>query len=592
MNALIHFVNRIIGTKTAEQSFNNANVFKINGGLELAAHKSAATSRPIRQLPIPDQLLMPLGQRAGAMPKICIKVGAHVLKGQLLAAPDDNGSAAVHAPTSGTVTAISMQNIAHPSGLQDMCVTLIADGKDTWAELATQDWLHADKQQLVDSLRLSGIAALASVPFPSKAKLGSPSQAKLHTLLINAVESEPYISCDDMLLRERAAEVVNGIAIMQYLLGAEQCIIAIEDNKPEAALALAAACASWQKSTAAPLAARTPIDIKILPAHYPGGDTRLLTYRLLGIELASGTPTTDMGVQVLDIATVMAIYRYVTFGEPAISRIVSMTGNVASPGNFEVLFGTPLMALVNAAGGAKADTTHFMMGGPMTGFDLSNSNVPITVASNCIIAASAALFAPAATVMQCIRCARCADACPINLQPQQLYPLAKSANFSGAKDQHLTDCIECGCCDYVCPSNIPLVDYFRYAKSEIIAADHAKSAADLARERYIFRQARLAREKLERAEKHAQRAQLAKTAVKAVLAPAQATGAAQHGALTQTKTTDQASAAAKIKRQALVAAAVARVHAQKLALAPKNTQNANTSVNENIANPDHEPKNR
>jgi len=590
MNALVHFVNRIIGTKTAEQSFNSANDFKINGGLELAAHKSAATSRPISQLPIPDQLLLPLGQHTGSMPKICVKVGAHVLKGQLLAAPDSNGSAAVYAPTSGTVTAINVQNIAHPSGLQDLCVTLIADGKDTWAKLVTQDWQHTDKQQLVDSLRLSGIASLASVTFPSQTKLGSTSLAKLHTLLINAVESEPYISCDDMLLRERAAEIVNGIAIMQYLLDAEQCIIAIEANKPEAALALTAACASWQQSAAATLAARAPIAIKIVPALYPGGDTRLLTYRLLGIALASGTPTTDKGVQVLDIATVMAIYRYVTFGEPAISRIVSMTGNVASPGNFEVLFGTPLKALVNAAGGAKADTTHFMMGGPMTGFDLTNSNVPVTAASNCIIAASAALFAPAAAVMPCIRCARCADACPINLQPQQLYPLAKSANFAGAKDQHLADCIECGCCDYVCPSNIPLVDYFRYAKSEMITADHAKAAADLARERYTFRLARLAREKLERAEKHAQRAQLAKAAENAV--PAPATAAAQHGALTQTQTTEQAGAAAKLKRQALVAAAIARVHAQKLALAPKNTQNADTNANENIANPDHEPKNR
>lgn len=590
MNALIHFVNRIVGARTADQNFSNANVFKVNGGITLASHKSAATSRPISQMPIPDQLLLPLSQRAGYMPEICVQVGAHVLKGQLLAAPDGNGSAAVHAPTSGTVTAISMQNIAHPTGLQDMCVTLIADGKDTWAELTTQDWLHTNKQQLVDSLRLSGIAALANVTFPIQNKLGSASQAKLHTLLINALESEPYICCDDMLLRERAAEIVHGIAIVQYLLDTEQCIIAIEDNKPEATLALTTACTSWQKSVAATVATYTPIDIKILPALYLGGDTRLLTYRLLGIEIASDKSSVDMGVQVLDVATVVAIYRYVTFGEPAISRIVTTTGNVVSPGNFEALFGTPLMALVNAAGGAKADTTHFIMGGPMTGFDLANNNVPITEASNCLIAASPKLFAPAAAPMPCIRCARCADVCPINLQPQQLYQLAKSANFAGARDQHLADCIECGGCSYVCPSNIPLVEYFRDAKSEMMAADHAKAAANLARERYSFRLARLARDKLERAEKHAQRAQLTKAAGNTVPTPVAAVE--NHDALTQTQATEQASAAAKLKRQALVAAAIARVHAQNLALAPSNTENAGTSANQIIANPDHDPKSR
>jgi electron transport complex protein RnfC len=576
MNALINFFSRSIGAKTADQNLDSTKVFKFNGGIELPAHKSAATSRPIRQLPIPDQLLLPLGQYTGYTPKICVQVGAHVLKGQLLAAPDETRSAAVHAPTSGTVTAISAQDIAHPSGRQDLCVTLITDGKDTWTELTTRDWQHTDKKQLIDSLRLSGIAALASVRFPSETKSGNTSPAKLHTIVINAVESEPYVSCDDMLLRERAAEIVHGIAIVQHLLDADQCIIAIEDSKPEALLALTAAGVSCKKSAAATFAARTNIAINIVPSVYPSADTRLLAQLLLGIEVACDKSSADMGVQVLDVATVVAIYRYVAFGEPAISRIVTMAGNVLSPGNFEVLFGTPLMALVGAAGGAKADTTHFIMGGPMTGLDLANSNVPITQASNCIIAASPALFSPAAAVMPCIRCARCAEVCPINLQPQQLFQLAESADLAGAQDQHLADCIECGCCSYVCPSNIPLVDYFRDAKTEIMAASHAKAAADLARERYSFRLARLARDKQERAEKHAQRAQLSKTAENAALADT--TSVENHDHLTQTQTTEQAGAAAKLKRQALIAAAIARVQAQTLALTPQSTENAGTSA--------------
>ena len=191
---------------------------------------------------------------------------------------------------------------------------------------------------------------------------------------------------------------------------------------------------------------------------------------------------------------------------PAINRVVTVTGNVAQPQNFEVLFGTPLTALTQAAGGAKSDTTHYIMGGPMMGFDLPTPEVPITKATNCIIAASPHLFTPPPPAMPCIRCARCADACPIQLQPQELYWFAKSDAFEKARDYKLFDCIECGVCTYVCPSNIPLVQYFRYAKSEVIAADKAKVAADLARERNEFRLARIEREKQERAQKHAERA--------------------------------------------------------------------------------------
>lgn len=582
MKALIKFVSRTIGAKTADQNLKSA--YRFNGGIELVAHKDVATSRPISQLPIPDQLVLPLGQRTGSMPQICVQVGAHVLKGQLLLAPDSLGSVAIYAPTSGTVTAINAQHIAHPSGLPDSCITLTADGKDTWAKLTAQDWQHRDKKQLIDSLRLSGIAGLASLSLPGQTQL-SDNQIKLHTVVINAVESEPYICCDEMLLRERAAEIVHGIAIVQYLLDAEQCIIAIEDNKHEAALAL----------TAAIVAAHTKIDLKIVPALYPSANTKLLTYLLLGIETASGKAITDMGGQVLDVATVVAIYRYFTFGEPAISRIVTITGNVVSAGNFEVLYGTPLMVLVNAAGGAKADTSHFIVGGQMTGFDLANSNVPISQATNCIIAAAPALFAAAAPSMPCIRCARCADACPINLQPQQLYQLTKSADFTGAQHQHLADCIECGCCSYVCPSNIPLVEYFRYAKSEIIAADQAKAAANLARERYAFRLARRARERLERAEKHQRRAQQAKTAANIDLMPvAENRSTLNNGALNQAPALDQAdvAAAAKLKRQALIAAAIARVEAQTLALTPKHTENAGTRADDKIPNPDHVSESR
>jgi electron transport complex protein RnfC len=262
------------------------------------------------------------------------------------------------------------------------------------------------------------------------------------------------------------------------------------------------------------------------------------------------------------VATLLAVHRYFDFGEPAVSRVVTITGNVVQPANYDVLFGTPVTDLVKAAGGALAGTNEYIMGGPMMGFSLPSVDVPVTKATNCIIASTPNLFPPAPPAMPCIRCVRCADVCPVNLQPQELYWFAKSSNLEKARDYNLFDCIECGCCSYACPSNIPLVQYYRYAKSEIIAQDRAKEAADLARERNEFRLMRIDREKQERAQKHAQKAL--------------GTATEQPKAAV----TDDAAAEAK---KAAIAAAIERAKAQKAAAAPQNTENVTPAVKAEIA---------
>jgi electron transport complex protein RnfC len=548
MNAIINFASSLIRKVSANQD-----IYKFNGGVHPNEHKSESTLLPIGKLDLPEKLILPLRQHVGHIPKVRVHVGDQVLKGQLLAEAEGSVSAAIHAPTSGTITAISDQVIPHPSGLPDLCITLTPDGKDTWISLQPADWRNTPKKDLIASLRTSGIVGMGGATFPTQIKLSTNSKSHVHTLVINAAECEPFITCDDMLMRERADEIVKGIAIAQHLLGAEQCIIGIEDNKPEAAVAMREACK-----------ANETMSVKTVPTLYPSGDARHLIHLLLGTEVPHDKRTTDVGLQVFNVATVLALYRYFEFGEPSISRIVSMTGNVAQPQNFEVLFGTPLQSLISAAGGAKADTTHFIMGGPMMGFNLPNVEVPITKAANCIIAAAPKLFAPPPPAMPCIRCTRCADACPVNLQPQELYWFSKSDNFEKARDYNLFDCIECGCCSYVCPSTIPLVQYYRYAKSEIIAADKAKEAADLARERNEFRLARIEREKLERAQKHAERAQATKT-------DAKKEDAATTEVLQATSATPETS-----DKQAAIAAAVARAKAQKLAL--ENSANGANAV--------------
>ena len=384
-------------------------IFPFHGGVHPPENKAQSTQLPIGQLALPEKLVLPLRQHVGNIPKIKVQIGDHVLKGQLIAEAEGAVSAAIHAPTSGIISEIADAIIPHPSGLPDRCITITPDGKDTWITKTPQDWRNTDRKNLVASLRLSGIVGLGGATFPTHIKLRSDGKSGVHTLVINAAECEPYITCDDMLMRERSDEIVKGIAIAQFLLGAENVIIGIEDNKPEAASAM-------QKAVVG-----TNYSIKIVPTLYPSGDARRLVHLVLGTEIPHDKRSTEVGLQVFNVATVAALYRYFELGEPSISRIVSMTGSVNKPQNFEVLFGTPLLHLVGAAGGAKPESTHYIMGGPMMGFDLPDANVPITKAANCIIAASPQMFDAPPPAMPCIRCARCADACPVNL-PRQASP--------------------------------------------------------------------------------------------------------------------------------------------------------------------------
>ena len=595
MNALVNLSNLL---KTAKEIFPfPKDIYPFNGGVHPPENKAQSTQLTIGQLPLPEKLVLPLRQHVGNIPKVKVLIGEHVLKGQLIAEAEGTVSAAIHAPTSGTISAIEDATIPHPSGLPDRCITIIPDGKDAWIDKKPQDWRTADRKNLVASLRLSGIVGLGGATFPTHIKLRADGKSGVHTLIINAAECEPYITCDDRLMRERAAEVVSGIAIAQYMLGAERVIIGIEDNKPEAAMAMQTAV----KKAATLAAGSAEMEVIVVPTLYPSGDARRLVHLVLGTEIPHDKRSTEVGLQVFNVATVLALYRYFEFGEPSLSRIVSMTGNVRQPQNFEVLFGTPLLHLVAAAGGAKADTSHYIMGGPMMGFALPDENVPITKAANCIIAASPTLFAPPPPAMPCIRCARCADACPVNLQPQELYWFAKADNFEKANDYKLFDCIECGACSYVCPSNIPLVQYYRYAKSEIIAVDKAKEAADLARERNDFRLARIEREKLERAQKHAERAEAGKAAAakleaeKALANELNNTGekndalqANMHEASGDAPQLGDDEAAKKAAKQAVIAAAIARTKAAKAAAAasgetPKNVTDVEESTKKEIA---------
>jgi electron transport complex protein RnfC len=485
-------------------------LYKFHGGIHPPSNKTQSTQVPIALASLPTKLTIPFHQHAGETAKPVVKVGDHVLKGQLIGMPDGFVSSAVHASTSGTISAIDMQLIAHPSGLPNMCATLIPDGKDEWIALKpVTDYRSHSVAALQQLLRMAGVVGLGGAAFPSDIKLRIGKQ-KIKTLILNGAECEPYITCDDMLMRERADEIVQGAEILRFMLDADEVLYGVEDNKPEAITALQQAIA----------ASKLMHEAVAIPTIYPGGSAKQLIRVLTGLEVPSGKLPTDIGVQCFNVATAYTVHRALAYGEPLLSRVVTITGNVGKAQNYEVLVGTPINELV-ALSESLPDTNGFIMGGPMMGVPLPAVHVPVVKATNCVIAASAKLFPPPQPALPCIRCTRCVEVCPADLQPQDLYWFAQSREFGRAQTFSLFDCIECGACSYVCPSNIPLVQYYRFAKSEIRAREHDKLLADQARERHEYREHRVEREKREKAEKLAAKEKAAQAAKLASAPPEQ-----------------------------------------------------------------------
>ncbi len=466
-----------------------------HGGVHPADHKSESSGRAIAIAPIPPQLIVPVRQHMGEPARPCVQPGDRVLKGQIIAHAEGYVSVAVHAPTSGTVTAIEDRPVAHPSGLNDTSIVIEPDGQDLWTTRTPTDWRNMPPSSLRNILRDMGIAGLGGAVFPTWIKLNPGRREKIPLLLLNGGECEPWITCDDLLMRERADGILQGAAIMQYLLGADEIIVGIEDNKPEAIAAMQTAASKC----------RHPVDVVGIPTLYPSGGAKQLIKVITGREVPSGGRSTDVGVATFNVGTAFAVHRAINHGEPMISRVVTVTGNVAVPQNHEVLLGTPMQELVRLAGDTAEPVSGYIMGGPMMGFDIPDISAPVVKATNCVLVKSVSLFPPPPPAQECIRCTRCADACPAELQPQELYWFSRSQHFDKAVAYSLFDCIECGCCSHVCPSHIPLVHYYRYAKSEISATRQAEKAANHARERHESRLARLERDEQERAARLAQR---------------------------------------------------------------------------------------
>ncbi|MCR9183776.1 MAG: electron transport complex subunit RsxC [Halieaceae bacterium] len=470
-------------------------VHDFHGGIHPAENKHQSLQQPIRSAGIPPQLILPLSQHIGAPARAVVAVGERVLKGQLIAEPGGHVSVPLHAPTSGVVSAIEDRPIPHPSGFPAPCIVIDSDQEDRWAPVqGVANYLDCEATELLELIRAAGIAGMGGAGFPTAVKLaGKPGRA-VKTLIINGTECEPYITADDSLMRERATDIVEGIAILQHILQPEDILLGLEDNKPEAIAALRAATTG------------RAIEVVTFPTKYPSGGEKQLIEILTGQQVPSGGLPGDIGIVCQNVGTAVAVRDAICHGRPLLSRITTVTGDaVEAPQNFEVLLGTPMQYLLELAGLHPERCERLVMGGPMMGFTVTTAQAPVVKTTNCILAPTAAELPPPPPAQPCIRCGLCAEACPASLLPQQLFWFAQGKEFEKLEQHNLFDCIECGACSWVCPSHIPLVQYYRASKADILEQRREHTKSEQARQRFEARQARLAQEEEEREAKRAAR---------------------------------------------------------------------------------------
>ena len=585
------------------ERINQGKFWHFHGGIHPPEQKAITSGKPIKHLSLPKQLVLPLQQHIGRQGDLLVEVGDKVLKGQALTKSSNPMAVPVHAPTSGTITAIKKSVIAHPSGLSELCLFIDVDGEDTWKKRnICQDFTQLSHQEIIKKIADAGIAGMGGAGFPTHIKVDT--KPDINFLIINAAECEPYITADDLLMREQSEAIVDGIKILEQLLNPAFILIGIEDNKPQAIKALQQATQHNEK-----------IKVCVLPTKYPTGGEKQLIKILTGKEINSGTLPINSGIVVQNVATCFAISDAVINDIPLIRRVVTLTGNALSkPQNYWALLGTQVSYLLDQAGfvseaNEEISTSNTLkssppviMGGPLMGFSILNEQVPIVKTSNCILAPSKvempSAFDNNSNEVECIRCGQCADVCPSQLLPQEMQWSAKAKDQQQLMKLNLFDCIDCGACAYVCPSQIPLVQYYRVAKAEIRQQQQLDIKSEKAKARFEARKLRLEQEKIARQEKHEKAAAARKatmnkktadggtasSAVAAALARVKAKKAADQKKTETIEPSSNPQDNIESSEKSQVKAAIARAKAKRLAKA-ENTEptTAHSKDNNNVS---------
>ncbi|WPL16026.1 Nitrogen fixation protein RnfC [Thiorhodovibrio winogradskyi] len=460
-------------------------LFRIRGGVHPDDRKQLSAERPIEPLPLPSLLHIPLQQHIGAAANPVVERRQRVAKGELIARAQGPVSAPIHAPTSGRIAGIGLYPANHPSGLSVRTISLQPDGEDRWADgiEGAGDPFALEPAEIAKRVAAAGVVGLGGATFPAAVKLNLRNRYELNTLVINGAECEPYLTCDDRLMREQAAAVLDGARIMAHVLGVTRIIVAIENNKPQAQQAMLQAAAERAGAVPGPAGAghdggqhggQASIEVIGLPMHYPMGSEKHLVQTLTGQETPARGLTADIGVVVHNPATAFAVHQALREGRPLIDRVVTISGGaIKNPRNLRVPIGTRIETLLEASGGFVEHPARLLSGGPMMGQVIPSQRAPVIKGTNGILALTEVetrVREPSA----CIRCGQCVMACPCGLVPLEMAALVRAGQPKRALDAGLLDCIGCGCCAYVCPAHLPLVQYFVHAKGAMAERDRVK----------------------------------------------------------------------------------------------------------------------
>ncbi|PKH03459.1 electron transport complex subunit RsxC [Psychromonas sp. MB-3u-54] len=468
--------------------------WSFHGGIHPEENKQQSSHIAITDAGIPPYLVISI-EHKGYIPELLVKVGDPVLKGQPLSKV--YGAMVVqHASSSGVVYAIEKRTDLHPSGLAVLSIVIKTDGLDeSIAYKKPQDYQTQPAAPLIDLMQQSGIVGMGGAGFPGHLKLSNAHNVKL--LIINAIECEPYITADDRLMQEHADDIISGIEVLAHILQPTLIVFAIEDNKAQAIAAINIAIKQ------APASLQEKLSVSIIPTRYPSGGEKQLIEMITGQQIPLGKHPTALGIVMHNVGTVFAVKEAIIDGKPLISRIVTLTGGAfKNKGNASVRIGTPIQYLLEQHGMEEKHVQKLLIGGPMMGFTITHTDIPVSKTCNCILVPTPKEMPEPPAEMPCIRCGECSDVCPAVLLPQQLLWYSKSQDHEKLDEYNLPSCIECGACAFVCPSNIPLVEYYRVAKAEIRNAQQEAQKAETARIRHENRAARLEQAKLERQAKH------------------------------------------------------------------------------------------
>lgn len=428
------------------------------GGIHTADMKLSA-GKKIQIVPIPSEVIIPLEQHIGAPTNPVVAVGETVKVGQLIGKAVGFISANIHSSVSGKVTKID--TVIDAWGYKRPAVYIAVEGDEWMENIDKKDVVRKEittkREDIIQKIADAGIVGLGGACFPTHVKLSPPPNTKAELLLINAVECEPYLTCDHQLMLEKAEEIIVGIQILMTVLQVNKAIIGIENNKKDAISLLQKITSSYSTIEVCPLA-----------MCYPQGGEKQLIEAITKKQVPSGQLPINIGIVVQNVATTYAIYEAVQKNKPLIERVITVTGKkVAKPGNFLVRIGTPLRVPLDMAGGMPEDTGKIIGGGPMMGRAFMSADVPVTKRSAGLLVMPT-LESARKEMQNCIRCAKCVTACPMGLEPYLLMSQAEKSMWKEMEETYITDCIECGCCLFSCPSNRPLLDYLRMGKSTVL----------------------------------------------------------------------------------------------------------------------------